>query len=173
MSEETKPLPEILDGIRTALKSLPASGAGGDSRVTQTQILMHDVFELGITVSRDPTLKDSVEVTGCLAETADALRHAIIDIKAFVRATEYHLQDTWYADEWRWTCIRRSGLEFLKELYRNTSFGEYLVEFDLADLDELLKQRGEVEGFLSNDKIPTGVPKLHWWWWYPNEPPEE
>jgi hypothetical protein len=77
------------------------------------------------------------------------------------------LRDAFVADEWRQSCERRTALQELVELYGERP-GLPLFELELDRVDELLRHRGETEGFLLEQEIPEGIPATHWWWQLPD-----
>ena len=48
-----------------------------------------------------------------------------------------------------------------------------ITQEDLDEIDARLRYAGEIEGGLSEDRIPEGTPLSHWWWWYPAPPPSD
>lgn len=82
--------------------------------------------------------------------------------------------DTFYGNEWRTkVCSQRSEFEAFNEIYKQTPYKKHIELYetdDLEDIDEKIKQVGDIEGGLSQELIPNDMPLSHWWWWYPNEP---
>ncbi len=162
-------LPEVLQ--RTADRLRRWQATFGKTALSETWDFLREIFDLGMLLNRNPSLRQSPGLAAFVGPSAHLLRHeAIASLSAFIRCVENTLRDTWYGDEWRSVCTRRSALEFLRELYSGTPFAEYLAELDLTDLDEALRSRSVGEGYLTDGQIPAGIPVSHAWWWYPEEP---
>ena len=72
----------------------------------------------------------------------------------------------YYAEQWENSiCWRRSAIEAVKEMYKNTVLKEFYYELDTEDLDDSIEMRAYKEGYLKEDQIPKGIPATHWWWW--------
>ncbi len=71
---------------------------------------------------------------------------------------------TFYEKEWLSICKLRSSIQALKELYDPYLPVDVLMPQD-EDLDELISERGKVEGFVEPGVTPSNFPDYHWWWW--------
>lgn len=76
----------------------------------------------------------------------------------------------WWGDEWAVACRTRSFVESLVAMAPAALAQVIEREVDLEELDEMLRLRGESEGGLTTDEIPSGTPPSHWWWWLPGQP---
>jgi hypothetical protein len=90
-----------------------------------------------------------------------------VGVLGFVSQTRHLLRDTFYGEEWRIACERRTALQFMAEWFVGGPLAERLGELELDSVDELLRERGRTEGLLAADQIPEGIPRSHWWWWWP------
>ncbi|PKP25159.1 MAG: hypothetical protein CVU03_09105 [Bacteroidetes bacterium HGW-Bacteroidetes-2] len=71
---------------------------------------------------------------------------------------------TFYEKEWLSVCKLRSTLEALKELYLPyLPMGELMPTDE--ELDQLISERGKIEGFVAPGITPSNFPDTHWWWW--------
>lgn len=162
-------LPSLLERMEATLRAMQAVEPV-KSRVDRTNRFMAYLYELGVLLHRYPQLDHSVELQTFLQNTAPLLRAIIFDVERFIESMEDEMYSSWEISPWKGISRDRSSLEFLRELYKDTPFGEFLCNFDSSKLDDLLRQRGHDGGYLSDAEIPTGIPAAHWWWWYPNEP---
>ncbi len=69
-----------------------------------------------------------------------------------------------YEKEWLSICKLRSTIEALKELYRSYLPVEEYLPLD-EELDERIRERGTIEGFVEPRITPSNFPDSHWWWW--------
>lgn len=102
-----------------------------------------------------------------VAATTDGLNAVWTGVLSFAEDLEALARDTFVADEWRQAVERRSALQFLLDAYARTPLAERFPYLEVDDLDELLRHRGQTEGFLRDEDIPDGVPESHWWWGLP------
>jgi len=167
---EASRLRDLLDAALATLQKF-ADRETVTERVDLTESFMSQLFDLGLALGRDPQDRSSPEFERFLQESAALLPRAVGDLCLYVVRTENLFYGTWEYDEWKQVCRRRSTLEFLWELYRETEFSEWFEQIELEDLDNLLEERGKREGYLPVEDIPEGVPRAHWWWWHPEEPP--
>ncbi|MBP8807882.1 MAG: hypothetical protein KBG48_14625 [Kofleriaceae bacterium] len=92
-------------------------------------------------------------------------------LAAALNALEGLLTSTFYDQEWRWACERRSKLEAVRTLWAEQLGGPGAPYLDCEGVDDLLRRKGDHEGGLRPEQIPPGTPTSHWWWWYPATPP--
>ncbi|MDP2058933.1 MAG: hypothetical protein Q8J97_04275 [Flavobacteriaceae bacterium] len=71
---------------------------------------------------------------------------------------------TFYEKEWLSICKLRSSIQALKELYDPYLPVDVLMPQD-EELDELISERGKIEGFVEPGVTPSNFPDNHWWWW--------
>ena len=144
--------------------------AGQDAN--RTQSIRVDTFLeclAGIAHSRSTARDDFVARTSERVHAcAEALSQYLIGIENTLFDSE------WVADEWLSVCRRRSHIEDLLALYRDTfSETELLLWLDTEHVDESIAERREVEGPVKAADIPPEMPARHWWWWHPGEPPAD
>ncbi len=139
-------------------------------RRSKIRNFMTGTLDLYLARKENPSLGETPEFRRYLDESAAQLTWLGLDITHFISKTEKILEDTFYADEWITVCRNRSAIEALKELYQDTNFGEHFDSLDTEDLDDQIQNVGSREGYLSENKIPAGIPHSHWWWWYPETP---
>jgi hypothetical protein len=162
-------LPSLLERMEATLRTMQAVEPI-KSRVDRTNRFMAYLYELGLLLLRCPQLDHSAELQTFLQSTAPLLRAIIFDVERFIDSMEDEMYSSWEISPWIGISRDRSSLEFLRKLYKDTQFGEFLCNFDLSKVDDLLRRRGNDGGYLSDAEIPSGIPAAHWWWWYPNEP---
>lgn len=102
-----------------------------------------------------------------LADSAARLPSVWVGVLRFRNRLLDWLRDSFVADEWLQSCERRTALQFLDDWYADSP-GLRLEELELDRVDELLRHRGETEGFLMEEQIPEGTPPHHWWWRLPD-----
>lgn len=102
-----------------------------------------------------------------LADSAARLPSVWIGVPRFRNGLLGWLRDSFVADEWLQSCERRTAAQFLADWYSGIP-GLRLEELELDRIDELMRHRGETEGFLLEEQIPDGVPPSHWWWRLPD-----
>lgn len=164
---------EVIDALtesQSRLQRMIVEKRKIDERTEEIAHFLSKFFELGLLVKGNPALLESPEVSHFLNSSAENLGKAISEIRDYIRLTEDMFYFEWELDEWEQICERRSAVEFLFELYRDTKFEGWFQFFDIEDLDELIHDRGEREGGVPEDSIPQGIPLTHWWWWYPGDP---
>jgi hypothetical protein len=108
-----------------------------------------------------------------MTQSAPILQEYRHRIEEYIRRTESIFAIGFQADEWVQVSMHRSAVEFLTEFSQGTGFEIGANTLDTLTLDNLIMEVGEREGYLSEEKIPAGIPPSHWWWWYPNSPPDE
>lgn len=167
--DTSETLSSLLERMEGTLRTMQAVEPVA-SRADRTNRVMADFYELGLLLVRCPEFGHSVELRTFLRNSAPLLPAIIFDIERFIHSMEDKLHSSWDISPWRAISRNRSSLQFLRDLYEDTNFREFLVNFDLSKLDDLMRQRGHDGGYLSDDEIPSRIPAAHWWWWYPNEP---
>ena len=142
-----------------------------NTRKIKTRQIMDRIFKLYLSVQLDPSLKSESQFQEYLNESANLLCGVIWDLLSYISSIESIVKMIMEVGEWRKVCWRRSAIESLKELYKNTVFEQYFSEIDTEDdLDLILESKGKKEGPVSEEEIPDGIPSSHWWWW--GEEPE-
>lgn len=76
----------------------------------------------------------------------------------------------WSGDEWTAACQTRSFFQWLEDMAPKALQAVFERDVDLEELDEMLRARGQSEGGLTAEEIPSGTPTSHAWWWLPGEP---
>jgi hypothetical protein len=131
---------------------------------------MEGTYDLYLALKHDSSIKSDVEFQTYIKQSAGLMTWLTMDINTFIYEIEETLGSVFYDNEWEGVCWRRSAVEALKKMYRNTVLEEHFHDLDTEDLDLYIKGKGEMEGGV--EKIPDGIPPSHWWWWYPDPPPE-
>ncbi|MEH1797042.1 MULTISPECIES: hypothetical protein [unclassified Nostoc] len=131
---------------------------------------MSRIMELYTDIKTEPGIESDVEFQCYLSESAAKLVFISREIEIFIADLERMLLFTFYDDEWLVVCYKRSCIEVLKEIYKNTCFEEsfhyYEVEY-LEELDQIIKSKNEIECYIpTQDQIPVGIPPSHWWWYF-------
>lgn len=121
---------------------------------------------------RDPCQLDTDDGRAFLRQTAPLIRAARVSLHDYLDSAERLARQEFYGDEWRGAAERRSKLEFVRNFYRELTDVDWDTFLDTEDLDRVLRGKGQDEGGLSPDQIPSGTPTSHWWWWHPRNPPE-
>lgn len=63
---------------------------------------------------------------------------------------------------------RWPSIEALREVFAGSEAEDDLARnLDTQELDESMREIGEVEGPVDLERVPAGVPESHWWWRYP------
>ena len=163
-------LTELLAQIRRVLTDLGREGTT-EHRRDLIEDLMTGIYSLGLLLHREPLLRSSPEMLKFLRDGQSLLLMAVPSILSYVNTTESKFYASWVYDEWTRVSIRRSAIEFLRELFRETSFAEFLAFFNTDDIDKMFPSKEEKGGYLPVENIPIGIPPSHWWWWYPEAPP--
>jgi hypothetical protein len=136
---------------------------------------MLETLELYLALKTDYSLNSDVNFQNYLNESAIKLISRARDLDFFIADIEQALSFPFYGDEWINICYKRSSIEALKEIYKNTSFNEHFDYFEkeyLEELDDTIRWKGEKERYIPHQaQIPVGIPPSHWWW-YPDPPPE-
>jgi hypothetical protein len=122
-------------------------------------------------LGRDAKRLESSEGRVFLHATAPFVRGARVELHEYVDDTERMARQEFYGDDWRRLCERRSTIEFVRTLYRDLVDVDWDETFmDVYELDRVLRNKGEDEGFLKPDQILAGTPTSQWWWWLPKVP---
>jgi hypothetical protein len=100
-----------------------------------------------------------------LEKSAPKLKGVFIQLdKKISSQIEKIIGTTFYEKEWLSVCKLRSTLEALKELYLPfLPMGELMPTDE--ELDQLISERGKIEGFVEPGITPSNFPDTHWWWW--------
>ncbi len=174
LSQELVNLLQLVEKLCESVEDseIKTPGPSGEMRV-----FMRKILELYLLMQRKPSIKLDPKLQDYLNQSAALLSRRIegsafrnYHLIVFVMKLVDILSHTFYADEWQTrVCPLRSQIEAFNEIYKETSYKEFIDE-DFEETDADIKRVGEVEGGLSPDQIPQGIPLSHWWWWYPNEP---
>jgi len=136
------------------------------------QEFMSVIMELYTEIKTEPAIESDVEFQRYLRESAAKLVFRSRDIELFLVDLEKMLSFTFYDDEWLVVCYKRSSIEVLKEIYKNTCFEEYFHYYEveyLEELDQIIKWKGEIECYIpTQEQIPIAIPPSHWWWYLNN-----
>jgi hypothetical protein len=156
----------------TLLRTLAARLTRQPAPHAEAAGFMYRLVDLGVALAGDPGRRESREVSAFIDETAPHLVRGFDSLGLFAMEIRARSQNDWSADPHRWEelCRRRSAVEFLCELYRETALAELLPEIDNAWLDEIMRETGVARGHFSREDVPAGMPPTHWWWWLPAAP---
>jgi len=128
--------------------------------------------ELYLDIRDNTEALTDTEFQNYLKESGYLLKSCMNDINFFLFEIDTSLHTEFYVTEqWINICWMRSSIEAIKELYLDSYFEKYLD--DIEELDEEIKGKGRIEGFLSAAEIPDKLPSSHWWWWCPDAPPSD
>lgn len=142
-----------------------------DHRQNLIKDFMSGLYKLGLKLYQDTSLRSSTEMKHFTQEAQNLLLMAVPSILSYIGDTEDIFYSPWEYDEWTRVSKRRSAIEFLREIFSNTSFGEFLSIFNTDNIDKMFSSKEEQGGYLPVDVVPDGIPSSHWWWWYPDVPP--
>ena len=142
--------------------------ASSEDRVTDD---LRDYLDIVAKLSRDPQETTSPEFQGFVRETAPLVEGARVALGQYVSGVERFIGQEFYGDEWYGVAERRSKIEFVRTLYHDLLDVDWESFLAIDNLDHVLKQRGNIEGPVAPERIPSGTPLSHWWWWYPRDPP--
>jgi hypothetical protein len=137
---------------------------------TKVSQFMNGTMEIYLALKADPSIREDPEFQHYISKSAGKLTWFTNYIVLFMSKIEQDLHSTFYDNEWLHLCSKRSSIDALKEMYRNTCLEEHFPDIDTEDLDDHMSSVGDYEGYLSAEKIPAGIPHSHWWWWYPEKP---
>ncbi|MGB0387713.1 MAG: hypothetical protein ACPGWR_23090 [Ardenticatenaceae bacterium] len=154
--------------LRTINAAQSPTGKKVDRALLMENFLMA-TYDLGLMLSNEPCLKESLDFIEYIEDSIFLLEPYKRRISDFIQNTEFILNYTFQGNEWKKVCTSRSAIEFLKEFYQDTGFAT--KAWCTCALDEKIRRVGEIEGYLSHEEIPVGMPSPHWWWWYPTLPP--
>jgi hypothetical protein len=124
--------------------------AGPNAEVDEQEVIadafLATLFGVGRTDAADAAF---------VAATEPLLSDIELGVYGFLRESRNQLlQEFRFEDQWQRALERRSAVQFLQDIYGRS--------VDTEDVDDLLRERGDLEGFL--DTAPEGVPASHWWW---------
>ncbi|MBD2500374.1 hypothetical protein [Anabaena azotica] len=166
---DRKILYEKLDGLLNILKVVKEEYETIDTWANTRQF-MDRLIDIYLALKTEPSIAQDAKFQDYLHESATELIWFTNYINNFMVEMEQTLNSTFYNDEWVGICWQRSAIEAIKEIYQNTCLEEYFTELDTEDLDECIAAKGEKEGYLTEQQIPSAIPSSHWWWWYPKTP---
>ncbi len=167
------PTPDALvEELLRDLAELPTLGPpDGLIRQQRAEALMRRLFDLGRSA---PAAWRGSPACVRLAVAAEAALDAIyVDLQLVLAGISGMLWGGWSEGDWEKLCVRRSGLAFFEELFREALESHEYGPFDTLELDERIRGRADDEGYLDFAAVPGGVPSAHWWWWAPREPPAD
>ena len=160
--------------------TISKSPIGEDAERRQlTNQFMSRYFELYLVLRSNPSLKLDKKYENFIEQSQYFLTHLTFELNHYVIEIENRLRTIFEYNEWEAIiCQRRSAVEAVKEMYRDTSFEEFYegenseaLILDTEDLDDSIEMKAHKEGYLKEDQIPKEIPTSHWWWWSPEEPP--
>lgn len=100
-----------------------------------------------------------------LQETGARLADFDLGVHAFLQeSVSQLLQEFRFEDQWARACERRSAVQFLLDLYAGHAPRAVLEALETDEVDGLLRDRGDLEGYFDEEDRPSGVPASHWWW---------
>jgi hypothetical protein len=140
------------------------------------RIFMRKILELYLLMQQNPSIKSKPELQDYLNQSASMMSESNLSVSRHFIEFIMHLRDnlfsTFYSDEWYWICRELSALQAFDEIYKETSYKEFVDEDDEL-LGEEIRHVGRMEGGMHESMIPLYMPPSHWWWWYPKEPPAQ
>lgn len=136
----------------------------------KTRQFMDGIIDVYLALKADPSIAEDPKFQDYIQQSAINLTRFTNYINNFMVEMEQTLNSTFYNDEWVGICWQRSAIEAIKEMYQNTPLEEHFSDLDTEDLDESIQAKGENEGYIPEEQIPTAIPPSHWWWWYPETP---
>ena len=142
-------------------------------RKTIANEYMSKILRLYLAGQSDSSLLNNSEYQEYIQQSSIILKRLIYELNNYIDDIEGELRGSfYYPEQWENSiCWRRSAIEALKEMYKNTLLEEFYYELDTEDLDDSIEMKAHKEGGLKEDQIPKGIPTSHWWWWSPEEPP--
>jgi hypothetical protein len=129
-----------------------------------------DMYHLGLEIDDTPALLNSPELNVFLNETAPDLSQVSDALLLYPYSLLSKFQCVWIYDEWKQLCLLRSALQFFLDFYRETILAPVIQAINITELDSMIREWGELEGYLAPSEIDPRIPQSHWWWWAP-EPP--
>jgi hypothetical protein len=156
------------DDLTTAREALRI--ASSDTSATDD---LRTFLEVVTKICRDPAAAASPEFRQFIRDTSPLIDEARVPLGKHIRETERFIAQEFHGDEWYGVAERRSEIEFVRTLYNGLSNSSHSAFTDVENLDHILKQKGDQEGPVASERIPTVTPSSHWWWWYPKLPPGE
>ncbi|GLZ79255.1 hypothetical protein Afil01_40620 [Actinorhabdospora filicis] len=148
-------LPGLLAALAAADPARPA-----EEQDAAFARFMDGLFDVELTRLRSPAYAARHDVVVFRREVPPLLPIALGALAEYTRETRRMLSGTWYDDEDRVVCRRRSAVEFLRRLAPG-------VVPAPERLDERLRERWSATGgfFHAPQDRPEGVPETHWWWY--------
>jgi hypothetical protein len=121
-----------------------------------------NTFEIGLEVSRNPSMRETAEFKAYL----EASNRRLVDFKhrvqVFIDRTRRKFGFTLDYNDYIIICRRRSAIAFLEEFAKNTPFEVAASLLDTLELDEVITETGS--GYIEAKDIPPEIPASHWWW---------
>jgi len=147
---------QLLDGLGEPGARLPV-----DEQAARADRFLAGLAGLGLQRQGNPPDPEF------LVDSAARLASSWLGVLRFRDWLLDRLRDTFLGGEWHQSCEQRTALQFLADWYDGRP-GLRLEELELDRIDELLRHRGETEGFLFEEEIPERAPPTHWWWRLPD-----
>lgn len=149
-----------------------------EKKIERSQLsdfLMNKIVELYLLGKIYPDYKEDPKYQDFIRNSGSTLRILTSEIVDYIIKIENELRESFYSvEQWKnHICWRRSAVEALKEMYKDTPLKELYYELDTEDLDDSIEMRAHKEGGLEEEQIPKGIPTSHWWWWSPQLPPND
>lgn len=153
-------LPGLLSALAAVDPSRPAEEQDADF-----ERFMDGLYEVELARLRSPDYARRHDVAMFRREVPTLLPAALGALGEYARNTRRILTGTWYDDEDRAVCRRRSALEFLRRL---APVGAVPAP---ERLDERLRERWSATGgfFHAPQDRPDSIPAAHWWWFAEND----
>jgi hypothetical protein len=157
--------------LQTARQSLADLAPGDDDPPAEQEIaaFLAALFDVALVYGADPA---AVGALGAFVnETAPDIRKLVVPLSFYPGELLDSFEGIWEDDEWVQLCRRRSALQFFLDLYGGSeawSVMDAIREASVA-LDAYIRERGMLEGCLSDEEIDPAIPRTHWWWWLPNQ----
>jgi hypothetical protein len=158
---------QILRRIREHAAAMRAVRSG-DEEVRVARMFMGAVYDLGRAINGGAIRRDDPILHEVVAQTAPELTWFHPRLQQYISNTESHLvsndEEGLEIPAYIKAARNRSAVEFLRELYANSPYGEFLTLLDTRDLDEVMRERGKAIGWLPADAVPADIPTEHSWW---------
>jgi hypothetical protein len=164
-------LPILLEQMMEVLRKLQENLPSGE-RSQMTWRFMKSMFALGLRLVQEPALQTLDAVTHFVQASAQLLPGVTGALNGYVYSLEDRFYDEWVDEQrqWQWLCQGRSAVEFLFEVYSNSTFEHFFSFLDTSTVDELMKAKIDRGVYVAAASIPAGIPRSHWWW-YPQDVP--
>lgn len=137
------------------------TGISPDNKEVDKELLienfMSSTYEIGIEKEK---ANENREFSEYITKTQALVSEMEHRIHFYIKNIDRMMNHTFYANEWREICMKRSAVEFLKEFYINAHLDREYIQY----LDDRILETGEREGKLPKSDIPDTIPDAHWWW---------